>query len=147
MLKQLIIIISVLLFLSESEAKNWIEVNSAEVKEPSFSYESNGLSSTKISFELSGYFLKPTKDGFKITAPGGVSNLIEGAPDLPIFTTSIQIPELAKMELEVVSSVYIDLKSESIVPSKGNIPRDIYISSVPFSKGSIYDFKRKKINH
>ena len=138
MLKQLIII-SVILFLSESEAKNWIEVNSAEVKEPSFSYESNGLSSTKISFELSGYFLKPTKDGLIITAPGSVPNLIEGAPDLPIFTTSIQIPELAKMELEVVSSEYIDLKTESILPSKGNITRDINISSVPFRKGSIYD--------
>ena len=54
---------------------------------------------TEISFELPGYFLEPSKDGLIITAPGGVSMLKEGAPDLPIFTASIQIPDLAKMEL------------------------------------------------
>ena len=101
MLRQFIIIFTVFLF-SSSEAKQWIEVNSSDVKKSSFTYQSNGLSSTEISFELSGYFLETSKNGVMITAPGGVSMLKEGAPDLPIFTTSIQIPDLAKMQLEVI---------------------------------------------
>ena len=113
MLKQFIIIFAVFLF-SSSEARQWVEVNSSDIREPQFTSESNDLSLTKISFELSGYFLEPSKGGLIITAPGGVSMLKEGTPDLPIFTTSIQVPDLAKMELEVISSDYVDLKIESI---------------------------------
>ena len=138
MLKQFIIIFTVYLF-SSSEAKQWIEVNSSDIKKSSFTHQSNGLSSTEISFELSGYFLETSKNGLMISAPGGVSMLIEGAPDLPVFTTSIQIPDLAKMDLEVISSDYVDVKVESVIPSRGNITRDINISSVPFKKGLTYD--------
>ena len=88
MLKQFIIIFTVYLF-SSSEAKQWIEVNSSDIKKSSFTHQSNGLSSTEIAFELSGYFLETSKNGVIITAPGGVSMLKEGAPDLPVFTTSI----------------------------------------------------------
>ena len=138
MLKQFIIIFTVYLF-SISEAKQWIEVNSSDIKKSSFSHQSNGLSSTEISFELSGYFLETSKNGVMITAPGGVSMLKEGAPDLPVFTTSIQIPDLAKMQLEVISSEYIDVRVASVIPSRGNITRDINISLVPFKKGLTYD--------
>jgi hypothetical protein len=138
MLRQFIIIFTVFLF-SSSEAKQWIEVNSSDVKKSSFTYQSNGLSSTEISFELSGYFLETSKNGVMITAPGGVSMLKEGAPDLPVFTTSIQIPDLAKMQLEVISSEYIDVRVESVIPSRGNITRDININLVPFKKGLTYD--------
>ena len=138
MLRQFIIIFTVYLF-SSSEAKQWIEVNSSDTKKPSFTYQSNGLSSTEISFELSGYFLETSKNGVMITAPGGVSMLKEGAPDLPVFTTSIQIPDLAKMQLEVISSEYIDVRVDSVIPSRGNITRDININLVPFKKGLAYD--------
>ena len=138
MLRQFIIIFTVFLF-SSSEAKQWIEVNSSDVKKSSFTYQSNGLSLTEISFELSGYFLETSKNGVMITAPGGVSMLKEGAPDLPVFTTSIQIPDLAKMQLEVISSEYIDVRVESVIPSRGNITRDININLVPFKKGLTYD--------
>ena len=56
MLKKLIIIFIVFL-LSTSAAKQWVEVNSSDIIEPNFIHESDGLSSTEISFELSGYFL------------------------------------------------------------------------------------------
>ena len=138
MLRQFIIIFTVYLF-SISEAKQWIEVNSSDIKKSSFTHQSNGLSSTEISFELSGYFLETSKDGVMITTPGGVSMLKEGAPDIPVFTTSIQIPDLAKMQLEVISSEYIDVRVESVIPSRGNITRDINISLVPFKKGLTYD--------
>ena len=138
MLRQFIIIFTVYLF-SSSEAKQWIEVNSSDIKKSSFIHQSNGLSSTEISFELSGYFLETSKNGVMITAPGGVSMLKEGAPDLPVFTTSIQIPDLAKMQLEVISSEYIDVRVDSVIPSRGNITRDININLVPFKKGLAYD--------
>ena len=43
------------------------------------------------------------------------------------------------MQLEVISSEYIDVRVESVIPSRGNITRDINISLVPFKKGLTYD--------
>ena len=93
---------------------------------------------TKLSFELAGYFFEKTDEGSKITFPGGVPILEKGSPDLPIITRSIQIPDLAKMELKVLSSNFIDVPMEDIVPSKGNLTRDINIQDVPYEKGRKY---------
>ena len=90
MLKQFIIIFTVFVF-SSSEAKQWIEVNSSDIKKSSFTHQSNGLSSTEISFELSGYFLESSKNGAKISAPGGVSMLKKGSPD-PVSYTHLTLP-------------------------------------------------------
>ena len=99
---------------------------------------SSSQQSIKLSFELPGYFFEKTDAGSKITFPGGVSILEKGSPDLPIITRSIQIPDLAKMELKVLSSNFIDLPIDDIIPSKGNLTRDINIQNVPYEKGSKY---------
>ena len=82
-------------------ARDWVEVNSSSSSEPSISALTGSQESVKIFFELSGYFIEKTDDGNKITFPGGVSILEKGAPDVPIITRSVQIPDLAQMELKV----------------------------------------------
>ena len=133
------LIITVLFVSSILSAKQWVEVYSDNPLESSFAYESDGLSSTKITFKLSGYFKAASKNGLSITSPGGVSMLEKGAPDLPIFTTSIQIPDLAGMELDIIESDYVEININDIIPSKGNVTRDINISSLPFEKGYRYE--------
>ena len=68
----------------------------------------------------------------------GVPILEKGSPELPIITRSIQIPDLAKMELKVLSSNFIDILIQDIAPSKGNLTRDINIQNVPYEKGTQY---------
>ena len=131
-------------------ARDWVEVNSSSPSEPSISALNGSQESVKIFFELSGYFIEKTDDGNKITFPGGVSILEKGSPDIPIITRSIQIPDLAKMELKVLSSDFIDVPLDNLIPSKGNLTRDIKIQDVPYEKGNVYDndsFYPKEISY
>lgn len=137
MIKNFLIIV-VLFASSILSAKQWVEVYSDSPVESSFSYESDGLASTRITFKLSGYFKDNSKNGLKITSPGSVSLLEKGAPDLPIFSTSIQVPDLAEMELEIIESDFVEININDIIPSKGNVTRDVNISSLPFEKGYRY---------
>ena len=119
-------------------SRDWVEVNSPSPSEPDIVVLSNTQEAVKLSFELSGYFSEKTIGGIKITIPGGVPILEKGSPELPIITRSIQIPDLAKMELKVLSSNFIDILVQDIAPSKGNLTRDINIQNVPYEKGTQY---------
>ena len=119
-------------------SRDWVEVNSPSPSEPAIVVLSNTQEAVKLSFELSGYFSEKTIGGIKITIPGGVPILEKGSPELPIITRSIQIPDLAKMELKVLSSNFIDILVQDIAPSKGNLTRDINIQNVPYEKGTQY---------
>ena len=119
-------------------ARDWVEFSSPDPAEPVISVVSSTQESVRLSFELSGYFSDKKDNGNMISFPGGVSMLEKGSPDLPITTESIQIPDLANMELKILDSDFIDLTIEDIIPSKGNITRDIKIQDIPYEKGDVY---------
>ena len=132
------IIVIVFFIVGNLFSRDWVEVNSPSPSEPAVVVLSNTQEAVKLSFELSGYFSEKTIGGIKITIPGGVPILEKGSPELPIITRSIQIPDLAKMELKVLSSNFIDILVQDIAPSKGNLTRDINIQNVPYEKGIQY---------
>ena len=132
------IIVIVFFIVGNLFSRDWVEVNSPSPSEPDIVVLSNTQEAVKLSFELSGYFSEKTIGGIKITIPGGVPILEKGSPELPIITRSIQIPDLAKMELKVLSSNFIDILVQDIAPSKGNLTRDINIQNVPYEKGIQY---------
>lgn len=68
----------------------------------------------------------------------GTSLLIAGAPDLAKLTSSVIIPDLAEMQINVVSSTYYDLAGIEVAPSKGNLKRNIDPTSVAYTYGSMY---------
>ncbi len=138
-MKNRTIILVTLIIAGSLHARDWVEVNSPSPAEPSVSAISSGQESVKIFFELSGYFIDKTDDGNKITFPGGISILEKGSPDIPIITRSIQIPDLAKMELKVLDSDFIDVPLDNLISSKGNLTRDIKIQDVPYEKGDAYE--------
>lgn len=91
----------------------------------------------------------PGSPTFKnVTTPGGVSQivtldqgtalLIEGAPDMEKLTTSLIIPDFAKMQVNIISSNYYDLTGIDIAPSKGNLKRNIDPANVPYTYGAMY---------
>jgi hypothetical protein len=65
--------------------------------------------------------------------------LEKGSPDLPKLTTSVIIPEKARMEVKVISSSYKEYTGHTIAPSKGNLYRDIDPSTVPYTYGEVYN--------
>jgi hypothetical protein len=73
-----------------------------------------------------------------ISLENGTPILKQGAPDLPKLTTSLIIPN--EIGVEVMSSVvsYTDYNNIEIAPSKGNLYRNINLSSVAYQKGIEY---------
>jgi hypothetical protein len=103
---------------------------------------SSTVNESVITFKMNDY----TFD--KVSTPWGESNIVnagnttpllkKGAPNLPKFTTSLLIPDQAKMDIQLISSSFIDYTNIDIAPSKGSLSRAINPSDVPYEKGVEY---------
>lgn len=67
-----------------------------------------------------------------------VLSMETGAPALPLFNTSIQLPAKGNSVIVVEYDGITEIQNVSIAPSKGNLKRNIDPSSIPFSFGSAY---------
>jgi len=98
---------------------------------------------TQIDFSFKSYDFKtvrtPQGDAKVILADDLSAILEKGAPDLPKYTSSIIIPDLASMEFEILSSKFTEIQNINIAPSKGNFTRDIDPSTVPYEYGEAYN--------
>ena len=134
------ILVATSLSLSILFSKDWVDTGTPNPSKPSWIIDNNSEDNIEISFELNGYFIEKNSDGdSRIAFPGGVPILQDGAPELPRMAHSIIIPDLAQMNLSVLSSKYYEVSVENILPSKGNITRDIDPKTIPYSYGEVYD--------
>jgi len=81
-----------------------------------------------------------------IPGTGKIFRLDEGtpieqkdAPDLPKFTASIVIPDLAGMQVEVLEMSETEYTGIWVAPSKGTLTRNIDPASIPYTAGSMYE--------
>ena len=63
----------------------------------------------------------------------------QNKPQLPHINRSFIIPDFSSISVEVLSSNYSEYKNMNILPSKGNIKRNIDINDVPYVKGDTYN--------
>ena len=61
-----------------------------------------------------------------------------GEPELLKFTSNIQLPETGVSNFTIVDSKYSVIESVNLIPSKGNLYRNIDPSLIPFNKGPLY---------
>ena len=120
-------------------SKDWINTGTSSPSNPNWKINTSSEDNIEISFELNGYFIEKKDGGSQITLPGGVPILQSGAPELPRMTHSVIIPDLAKMEISILSSKYYEFPIENILPSKGNVTRDVDPKTIPYFYGEIYD--------
>ena len=121
-------------------ATDWINTGSSIPSNPEWIINSPSNNDIELSFQLSGYFIKKDSEGnTQISFPGGVPILESGAPDLPRMARSIIIPNLAHMELSILETKFFEIEVKNILPSKGNLTRDINPESIPYSYGKPYD--------
>ena len=97
--------------------REWMEIQSSRPSEPAFNLETHSTGNIEIDFELSGYFLDEENGSYRISFPGGVPILEKGAPDLPRTATSIQIPDIANMDLMGTDVDYVEIPFDNILPS------------------------------
>lgn len=98
--------------------------------------------STTINF-LPGSFssdkvLTPKGEALVLKLDQGSKILEAGAPDLSKLTSSLVIPDMAEMKIEVTASNFYDIPNIEIAPSKGNLKRNIEAADIPYTYGPSY---------
>ena len=108
-----------------------------------FQLVSNQGNELILSFQLPDYALEEYSSAegtfTRILAPGAALTLQSAEPEIPYFTTSLMIPEEGNVEVEVIQSTSESLPLDfPIIPSKGNLMRDVDPSTVPLVMGEPY---------
>ncbi len=137
-----LLLAAIVVFLSVSMlAAETIDLGAAEKQLNVEVLESNDQR-TVVKFDI-GSFEQETvningEQYFKLRL-GEESFLINAAePELPRVCRSIIIPDDAKMQINIISSEYSDFENYLVVPSKGNILRNVNPEDVPYEFGEVY---------
>ncbi|MBA7702587.1 Gingipain R2 [subsurface metagenome] len=103
--------------------------------------QDNGSSIT-IEFKLQGYEIEQIDvNGVtcsSIKLPGQVTYLEKGLPELPTIARNIIIPDDALMDYRIVNIEYDTKKINPVVPSKGNLYRDINPDDIAYTFDKFY---------
>lgn len=125
-----------------ANAAKWVEIQSAKLAPADIQHVNSSINKTRLHFCIPGYQMNkvttPNGEAFIVDIENGSSLLIQGSPDLAKLTASVLIPDLAEMEINVISSKYKDYTNIEIAPSKGNFTRDIDPASVPYQYSKVY---------
>ncbi|MFH1121998.1 MAG: C25 family cysteine peptidase [Bacteroidota bacterium] len=128
--------------LASANAQNWIGIHTDQPVAAETSLVSTSPNGSIISVNINGFILNqvetPRGNAFTVSVDNGTPVLEKGMPDLPKLAASLIIPDLARMDVRILSSQYIDYPFMDVAPSKGNFTRDIDPSTVPFEYGRAY---------
>ncbi len=143
-MKQTILTLFLILSLAiTSTAQEWMAIRSQQPVAASAELVSSDISTSVIHFKLDGFFLNPVKtsrgNAFTISLGNSTPLLDKNAPDLTKMTASVIIPDMAMMEIEEMSSSWVEYTDIEIAPSKGNLTRDIDPASVAYEYGRPYN--------
>jgi len=124
--------------------KDWVEISSPEPVEAQVNMLYSDIEASRIEITTEGYWREPirTVDGnteIKVTSGNSTPMLIKGAPDIQKLTASLAIPDRTRMEISVIEEEYVDYEDINIIPSKGNLTRDIDPEEVPYTYGREYE--------
>jgi PKD repeat protein len=143
-MKQFFLAILFLAFVTAtSQAGEWKPIRSLQPSDASVALISSDISTSVIHFKVDGFFLNEVKtprgNAYTVSLGNASPMLDRNAPDMPKMTTSLIIPDMAMMDVEVVSSSFVDYADIEIAPSKGNLTRDIDPATVPYEYGRVYN--------
>ena len=133
------ILIQIFLLLS----LNYFANNSYEIK--LISHDNN---SVLVEYQLNHYSLIDSKiinsiQHKQLLVKGGRPLLNLGEPELLKFTSNIQIPETGVSDFKIIDSKYSVIERINIIPSKGNLYRNIDPDLIPFNKGTLYELDQE----
>lgn len=141
-MKRSTILIALLISFTAVFADNWIEINNSNPQPAKFVLQNSDINTSVFQLKLDGYFSESVKYNNELYSNISLFNstpiLNEGAPELQKITTSLIIPDQGNMEVKVISSKFKEYQDVSILPSKGNLYRDIDPETVPFTFGEVY---------
>ena len=100
--------------------------------------------SVLVEYKLNNYSLIDSKiinsiQHKKLLVEGGSPILNLGEPELLKFTSNIQLPETGVSNFTIVDLKYSTIENINIIPSKGNLYRNINPNLISFNKGPVYE--------
>ncbi len=121
----------------------WTGITSDTPMESRIKLVSSDITTNRIEIITEGFLKEIIRDneGGKevvVSAENTTPLLIEGAPDLGKLSIPLAIPDLDRMTVTVVEADYIDFQNILVIPSKGNLTRDINPDDVPYTYGREY---------
>lgn len=120
----------------------WTPIRTQQPSDARVELISSTTSTSVIHFSVDGFYLNevktPTGQAYTVSVGEGTQMLQSGAPDLPKLSASVIIPDMALMDVEVISSSYTEFHDLAIAPSKGNLLRTVDPSTIPFEYGRPY---------
>ena len=143
-MKKIVILISLLLsttFLF-AEQHEWVPLNTDTEKNVEVEVLTSNEDLIEIDYGINGFYLEEVEiEGeiySKILLPHEGIFLDRGYPELPHINRSVLIPPHAEMEAKVVDYEFVEFDKIMIVPSKGNLTRNIDPETVPYTFEQIY---------
>jgi len=123
--------------------KSWAELSSPEPVPAGIDLLSSDISSSRIEINLGGYWQNTVRainghDEVRVLLENSTPLLIKGAPDLEKLTATLAIPDRARMQVSVLEEEFTDYQNIHIIPSKGNLTRDLDPDNVPYEYGREY---------
>lgn len=123
-------------------ATEWIELKNGRQTSKNIHLVSSNTTTSTIHFTLNGFWKHDVETSrgtaWTISAGKSGSALITGTPDLPVFATSLIVPNWANMQVKVVSSRYEEFQDVLVAPSKGNLSRTVDPATIPYEFGKQY---------
>ncbi len=142
-MKKLLFIAIIVMTYVAAQASDWVKVTSDQPARADITLISSQINRSTVHFTLDGFWkdMIETDRGtaWTLSLDNDARLLVKGAPDLPIFSASLVVPDRAHMKVNVTSSKYIEFNDVLIVPSKGNLTRNIDPATVPFYFGAEYE--------
>jgi hypothetical protein len=136
----MILIISSFAFSADGIIKNENSNFYNRVGDSRINLINSNINQTTLEIIVDGYSLNEVLENkYNIKIDKGSPILLKGAPDLPKLNTSIIIPDQKNMSIKVIESEYIELTDINIIPSKGNLSRDVDPKSVPYTYSKQYE--------
>ena len=104
---------------------------------------SHDNNSVLVEYQLNNYSLVDSKiinsiQHKKLVVDGGRPILKLGEPELIKFTSNIQLPETGVSNFTIIDSKYSVIENVNLIPSKGNLYRNIDPDLISFNKGPLY---------
>ncbi len=142
-MKKLLALSLLILFgFTASFAGEWVNISSQNASPVQTTLLSSDARMNRIQFTIPGFEFAevstPEGPAYHLLLEDASPLLQAGDPELLKVTTSLVIPDLAGMDVRVVSSKYTDYENILIAPSKGNLYRDTDPATVSYEFGESY---------
>ena len=119
-------------------------INFVSAQKPIFNLLEKQENALIVEFTLPSYQLLDHKNingemHQKITAKEAVAILKKGFPEVLKFSTNIQMPNKGVSSIDILSTSNVIKSNINLIPSKGNLYRNINPDDIPFEKADVYN--------